>query len=153
VERSSMPTPRAYAGAAVSAGEIFVIGGINKDGLLSVNEGYLPELDNGLDNPWEKAVSMPDERSAMGVISVVDNIYVIGGKTGEGGRFPSFIYITADETWQNFEVPSDNQWSHLGLELVGKRLFVLGGENSGELTDQTMAYQAIYSVSIPVIIK
>ena len=78
---------------------------------------------------------------------------MIGGKTREGGRFPSFIYITADETWQNFEVPSDNQWSRLGLELVGTRLFVLGGENSGELTDQTMAYQAIYSVSIPVIIK
>jgi len=152
-ERSSMPTPRAYAGAAVSAGEIFVIGGINEDGRLSVNEGYLPELDNGLDNPWEKAVSMPDERSAMGVVSVVDNIYVIGGKTGEGGRFPSFIYITADETWQSFEVPSDNQWSRLGLELVGMRLFILGGEYSDEPTDQTMAYQAIYSVSIPVIIK
>lgn len=151
--RSSMPTPRAYSGAAVSSGKIYVLGGEDLTGPLDVNEVYSPELDDGENVPWDAAVSIPDDRSGAGVVNVVDNIFVIGGRNQDGVSDPSFIYVPAGELWQSIDLPISDQWSRMGLSLVGKQLFMLGGNISDEPTDGNYAYQAIFTVAFPVIVK
>lgn len=152
-EHSSMPTPRAYAGAAVSSGKIYVIGGENQNGPLNWNEVYIPEFENSENAPWEDAEPLPDERSGVGVVDVVDNIFVIGGQNLDGNSTPSYIYLPKEDIWQSFDLPISREWSRMGLSLVGKELFILGGDLSDVPTDGNYTYQVIFTVSFPVIVK
>ncbi len=152
-EHSSMPTARAYAGAAVSSGKIYVFGGENQSGPLNLNEVYTPEFENSENTPWDEAEPLPDERSGVGVVDVVDNIFVIGGQNLDVESTPSYIYLPNEDVWQSFELPISQEWSRMGVSLVGKDLYMLGGDINDVPTDGNYAYQVIFTVSFPVIVK
>lgn len=153
-ELPAMPTRRAYAGAAIAAGRIFVIGGYDGQSALQDVEIYQPAMEQG-DEPWTNGLPIPDGRYGMGVTSAVDIIYLVGGVSGmEGGSaLPSLEYIPSAATWQEFDSPVTESWAHMGMVLSGTQIYVLGGELAGQPTAQNIAYQAIYTVSIPSIIK
>lgn len=148
-----MPTPRAFAGAGIADGKIYIIGGYDGKNALAANEVYLPAREGSGSDPWETAGSMPDARYAMGVASVVDIIYVIGGQGDQEATRSSLEYVPENAAWEEFDLPVEQTWSHLGMVLSGSYLYLLGGELDGVLTGQNLAYQAIYTVSIPSIIK
>jgi DNA-binding CsgD family transcriptional regulator/N-acetylneuraminic acid mutarotase len=152
-EKTPMPTGRGFASAVVAAGRIFVLGGKDQDGALSDNEVYLPERDSTGDNPWETAAPLPEGRYAMGATGMADIIYVIGGKGAPGAELPSLAYFTQSDEWQLFEAPSLRLGSGLGLVSHGPFLYALGGEMDQIPSANNLAYQAIYTVSIPVIVK
>jgi hypothetical protein len=89
----------------------------------------------------------------VGVVDVVDNIFVIGGQNLDGESTPSYIYLPNENIWQSFELPISREWSRMGLSLVGKELYMLGGDLSDVPTDGNYAYQVIFTVSFPVIVK
>ncbi len=150
----SMPTRRAYAGAATAAGRIFVIGGYDGQGALQEVEIYQPAKEQD-DTPWTYGLPIPDGRYAMGVTSAVDIIYLVGGVSNadRDAALPSLEYIPSAGLWQEFDSPVTGSWAHMGMVLSGTQIYVLGGELDGQPTDQNIAYQAIYTVSIPSIIK
>jgi hypothetical protein len=148
-----MATARAYAGAGVADGKIYVIGGYDGKNALAVNEVFLPARENSGSAAWEAAESLPDARFAMGVASVVDIIYVIGGQGNQDSTRGALEFIPANAAWAVFDLPVEQTWSHLGMVLSGSFLYLLGGELDGSLSDQNLAYQAIYTVAIPSIIK
>ena len=153
-EMVSMPTARAFAGAATASGRIYILGGYDGQQALDVVEIYQPAKES-TDNPWSTGLSMPAGRYAMGVTSAVDNIYVIGGiHTEESGLpLPSLEYVPSMELWQEFEFPVTENWAHLGMVLAGAQIFVLGGELDQEPTGRNLAYRAIYTVTIPSVIR
>jgi len=151
-EMASLPTARAFAGAGISGGKIYVLGGYDGQRALDVNEVFQPSLGESATSPWEQDEPMHERRYAMGVASVVDIIYLIGGG-GSTGENSSLEYVPVSATWQVFDMPVVEPWSSMGLVLSGQQLYLLGGELSGVPTGQNLAYQAIYTVAIPSIIK
>ncbi len=147
--RTAMPTARRFAGAAVAGGSIYVIGGEDGAQALAVNEQYLPEREDNGANPWMRRAPLPNPRAAIGMTSIADAVYVIGGEVG-GEPLPPLEYQPQPDTWQPFENPVREPWSHLGLVALETRLYAIGGKLGGTATGQNLAYQAIYKVLIPV---
>ncbi len=152
VELTKMPIKRAYGGAAVSGGKIYVLGGINDEGVLSNNHVYAPELDQVDMNPWSEAADLPEKRYAMGVTNVVENIYLIGG-SHDNGVLDSYIYFPTTNSWQQLDQPFIQSLTNFGQVLLGTRVYLMGGETNEEVIAKNISYQAIYTLSIPVVSK
>lgn len=151
LSRTPMPSARAFTGASVAGGKIFVMGGYDGQEALQVNEAYQPELDNGVDDPWELRAPLEQGRYAMGVAGVADLIYLVGGKGSAGETVASALsYFPQTDSWQEIDNP-EHIGSALGLVVLETRLYAIGGQVGDQPTGQTLEYQAIYTISIPVI--
>jgi DNA-binding CsgD family transcriptional regulator len=145
-ERAPMPTVRDYAGAAVAGGKIFVIGGYDGKEPLAGNEEYLPERDS-----WTQRAPLPAGRYALGVTSIADIIYIVGGEGEKDSPLPPLQYVHQQDQWQEFEEPFPQHLSHLGVVPIETQLYGVGGWWNGIPAAQNMAYQAIYTILIPII--
>jgi len=152
-ELTNMRTERAYAGAVVAGGKIFVIGGKNNQSPLSINEVYSPEFDHEGMDPWSEAAPIPDPRYALGVTNIVDNIYLIGGAHDSSEADYSYIYLPVSNSWQELQHPFSHNWTHFGQVLLGMRMYLIGGEIEETPSNQNISYQAIFTLSIPVVSK
>jgi DNA-binding CsgD family transcriptional regulator len=146
-----MSTARGYLGAAVAAGKIFVVGGYNGQEIFRKTEIFLPDRLADLENPWVAGPALPDGRYQMGVASIADIIFVLGG-IGEAGSPTSVIESFSQENeWTAVEIDLPDSWSIPSLVPIETKLFLLGGEKDGVPTGLAMEYQAIYTLMIPVI--
>ena len=150
-ELTPMPTARAFHGVSVIDEKIYVIGGFDGEKALSNNEVYSPDLEDGISTPWELDQPLPNSRYAMGVASLVDRIYVVGGESGDEETL-GFMELSSDsENWEVFSQIKNTDWSHLGVVPVGTHLYLIGGELDGNLTNQNLAYQVLYTIAIPIV--
>jgi N-acetylneuraminic acid mutarotase len=145
-----MPTPRAFAGAAVSLGRIYVIGGENNRGPLTINEVYSPGRDNLQNNPWSNGESLPGGRLGMGAASVADVIYIFGGEGNNVESQAMLEYFPQSDEWHQVDSYLLNSWSQPGLVHLQTRLYIIGGQLSGVPSRQNLVYQAIYNIMFPV---
>jgi DNA-binding CsgD family transcriptional regulator len=150
-QKKPMPTGRALAGAVVAGDRIFVIGGENENGPLAVNEIYTPALEEGNDTSWMVGTNLPKPRSGLGVTSIADIIYVIGGKSDNDLATPSLQYFSQEAQWREFDSPFDKPWSNFGLAAAGSQVYVLGGRLDELIVANNLAYQAIFTVSLPLV--
>ncbi|MFZ7138964.1 MAG: kelch repeat-containing protein, partial [archaeon] len=70
VSLEPLPTTRRDLGVATVNGKIYVIGGKNDDGYLSINEEYDPAT-----NTWTTKTPMPTARYGLGVVVINDILY------------------------------------------------------------------------------
>ena len=145
--RSPMPGPRAYAGAAVAGGKIFVMGGYDGSQPLDANQAYLPERDQPGEIPWVEQARLPKPRYSMGITSLADTIYLVGGK-GDGTPID---YVLQENDWRAVDVPPETIDSSQTLVSLDTFVYSLGGLSGGKATDQVQVYQALYTISMPVI--
>ena len=150
-EKTPMPTPRGYAGAAVSGGKVHVIGGYDGVRALSINEVYFPERDNGQDQAWSKAKSMPASRYAMGIATVADIIHIVGGMGQVKENQQTLVYFPNQDEWLASADTVSGEWSDLGLATIETRLYGIGGSVAGAVSGQNLSYQAIYTISLPLV--
>jgi DNA-binding CsgD family transcriptional regulator/N-acetylneuraminic acid mutarotase len=150
-ERSRMPTSRAFSSAAEAGGVIYVIGGYNGINALDTNEVYSPSRENNNNNPWEYAQALPQGRYDMGITSVADLIYLIGGIGNEGETLQPLEYSPSTQSWQSFNMPIPESWSGMGLISSGPNLYMGGGQVQGLFTGLFLSYQAIYTVILPIV--
>jgi DNA-binding CsgD family transcriptional regulator len=148
---SDMPTARGYAGAVSAGGRIYVIGGYDGTNALTVNEIYTPERDDGLHHPWEKGAAMPIGRYGMGITSIADIIYIVGGEGVNWQDLPPLEYSPQFDRWQQLQNPFSFQWSKLGLISMETHLYALGGTIEGAPSGKNVSYQVIYTISIPLV--
>ncbi|HEX7974143.1 MAG TPA: hypothetical protein VF498_07030, partial [Anaerolineales bacterium] len=64
---------------------------------------------------------------------------------------PLLEFLPSNRTWQEFQSPLPHSWSGLGLIPLGARLYILGGRYQDKPADNNLAYQVIYTISIPVV--
>jgi DNA-binding CsgD family transcriptional regulator len=146
-KRAPMPTARAFAGAAIAGGKLYVLGGFDGAKGLTTNEEYIPDRDT-----WSKKKALPEARYAMGVTSIADLVYAIGGIGGTGGALRALQYSYQQDQWQELESSSAPQsWSYLGLVPLQTHLYGLGGEQDSVPSAVNLSYQAIYTISIPIL--
>ena len=146
-----MSLARGYAGASVVAGKIFVLGGYDGSQIISLNEAYLPERENGQDTPWLQRAPLPVGRYGMGVASISNIIYVIGGEGDPNTALLPLEYSQEENRWQPFENPFPKQWTFLATIPLGTHIYGIGGRVQNVHTSETRVYQAIYTVLIPAI--
>jgi N-acetylneuraminic acid mutarotase len=78
----SVPTGLWYAGAGATSGvlapkRIYVLGGVNYS-VYDLTQSYDPTV-----NTWSTGTSIPTPRYELGVAVINDELYAIGGRTGE----------------------------------------------------------------------
>ena len=151
-EKSPLPSPRGYAGAAVTAGgKVFVLGGFDGQKFLKENLTYLPNLDFENTNPWSNVAALPAGRYGMGVVGMADIVEVAGGIQEGNDALLSLSYLSLSDIWQEFGKLEDNTPVFPGSTGLGNYYYLIGGQIDGKPTDQNLAYQAIYTVSYPII--
>jgi N-acetylneuraminic acid mutarotase len=148
-----MPTARAFCGAAVAGRKIYVLGGYDGEKALDVNQSFSPDVAATTSEAWSQAKPMPEARYAMGVASVADMIYVVGGDGEEEKQYDSLVFVEQNKQWQEFSGISEIQEKYISLVNLGINLFVIGGKFQDTPKAINFFYKAIYTVSIPIIIK
>jgi DNA-binding CsgD family transcriptional regulator len=145
-----LPEARGYAGSAVANGKIYLLGGNTGLRMLDDNLIYLPTHLKS-ENAWGQAQSLPKGRYGMGVTSVADIIEVVGGAEDGISTPLSLSYFPLKNTWQEFGAIQGQNPIQPALVTLGNFLYVIGGQVDGAPTGQNLAYQAIYSLSFPII--
>jgi N-acetylneuraminic acid mutarotase len=124
-----IPTIRSRLGVVAVNGKIYVIGGINDSGYLSINEEYDP-----ITKTWTTKTSMPTPRSDFGIAVVNNKIYCIGGIIkydwsgyGEGTLCAANeVYDPLTDTWKNkTEMPTTRQRPIANV--VDDKIYIIGG--------------------------
>jgi DNA-binding CsgD family transcriptional regulator/N-acetylneuraminic acid mutarotase len=156
-ERTPMPTARAFSSAAVAGGKIYVVGGFDGKSALTACEAYNPSLDDGVAKPWSVAPPLPDGRWGMGAAGIVDTLLIIGGVSAQPGtpiqeEVPAaYQFFPSQDTWTAIEQPGEQPWTGLGVASLEQYVYAVGGKLGGEITAQVQAYQAVYTVLIPIV--
>ncbi len=144
-----LPTAREYASAVVVGGKIYVIGGWDGEQALASDEVFRPD-DFSANFPWEQAPALPTGRYGMGVTNLADIIFILGGIGAPDN--PSTIALSpGDKNWGQLEAPLQTGLAYPGAVTVGTRLYVMGGKVGQAASDQVWTYQAIFTVTFPII--
>lgn len=152
ISKSPLSIGRAYAGAAVAGGKIYIMGGYNGSQALTRNEVYQPDLDDGVNNPWEIGAPIPEGRYAFGMESIVDSIVIIGGNGNNEKQLPILNFYYSKNEWQSTSsqmiLP---KWTNMRLVQSDIHLFGIGGLLNNEPSSINLALQTLYTVSIPIL--
>ena len=146
-----MPSARAYAGAGVAGGRIHVVGGYNGTQALPVNEEYIPELDLRQADPWLRSEPLPAGRYRMGIATLADSIYLVGGEAGPGMDLMPIRFLPQDNQWVQFAGPGEDLGAGMGLVALESQLYAMGGSIAQVPQTRNLQYQAIYTILLPLV--
>ncbi|HWQ83240.1 MAG TPA: LuxR C-terminal-related transcriptional regulator, partial [Anaerolineales bacterium] len=124
--RQSLPAPVGYPGTVVAGGRIYLLGGFDGQRAVVDTYQYLPEAAASGEAAWRKLKPLPQGRYAMGVTSIADIIYVVGGISNQSD-LPFLEYILPRDEWIPFSPGEKFDWSHGGMTILGTDLHILGG--------------------------
>jgi len=138
-----MQSGRAFAGAAVVADDLFVVGGYDGSRELKSARVY-----NTRSGAWR---DLPDLATPRGGVTLLYDglaIFAVGGGwTGPVDTIERFDPATG--LWSNFPAPIRGEWRHLGgaASLLGQ-LYLVGGW-SGTYLDVHLRYQSSFRTFFP----
>lgn len=152
-EGSPMESPRAYAGAAVVGGRIHIIGGYDGQHALTTNRAYIPSRDGNGETPWESYAPLTQGRYAMGTTNLANAVYLTGGlgEDSQPADPQTLQFLVQANQWSSFEAPPHKVGELPALIASGEFLYALGGETGSGLTASNQSYQAIYTISVPIL--
>lgn len=153
IDLPPMSAPRGYSGAAVASRRIFVIGGYDGQKALSINEAFEPDLAKNRGQPWSAGEPLPEGMHGMGVDSIADIIYVIGGASESDRRYPALAFFHQANEWRAIEAQANDPETNPSLTGLGEHIYAIGGRIREAPSNNNLAYQAIYTLSFPIIIK
>lgn len=148
--RQELPNPMGYAGAVIANGRVFILGGFDGEQALDITLQYFPEAEEAGGETFRRLKPLPQGRYAMGVASVADIIYVVGG-IGDQAELPYLEYFVPLDNWIPFNPGEEFDWSNGGMTILGTDLHLLGGVGNGERLAQHLSYRALYVINMPVV--
>lgn len=154
-QRTPMSAPRAYAAAATVNGKIYVMGGYDGQQALARNEAYFPSRDIKEETPWESLPPLPQARYGMGVATLANMIYLLGGYDNSHAlASPNGMqYLAQQGTWSEMDTPPAPVGAFSALVGSGNFLYSFGGETPQGISQNSFAYQAIYTLAVPMLNK
>jgi hypothetical protein len=139
---TSLPIPNAEGVVFSLGGLMHVIGGRAPAG--TSNREWRDHLDtdrhwvyDDAKDKWESRAPLPRPRNSMAAAVIGDSVYVIGGRTVDGGNTPSNeVYVPWTDRWQKAApMPSSRRTpgapqgqSGLAAAVWRKKIYVFGGE-------------------------
>jgi DNA-binding CsgD family transcriptional regulator len=139
-----LSTPRAFLGAAMVGGEIYIAGGYDGQRELDLAEVFTPAS-------GERRQLPPMGTPRGGLALVYDGLALFalgGGWTHTNSTHER--YDTINNVWSNFPSPIVNEWRNLGAAAVDGHLYLVGGW-SGAPLDSHLEYQSSFRTLLPVI--
>jgi N-acetylneuraminic acid mutarotase len=137
-----MPTARAYAGASVVDGNIYVIGGEDQSGALTVNEQYAPSKDG--EAAWTPRAALPEARSRFGSAALSNLIFVLWGAPGD----TPWYYDVRNDVWKAFDAPQTPLGEQPAVAVRDASLFVIGGMQ-GRSESPVYELRMMYMIFLP----
>jgi N-acetylneuraminic acid mutarotase len=128
-----------------------VVGGFDGEKALSVNEAYTPSLEGSSTTPWSSAPQLPEGRFGMAAASVADTILIIGGSGLDNSPAPSYHFFPSLGSWVKEDQPDPQTLTGLSAVPLEQLVYILGGKLGEQATSQVKSYQAVYTISIPLI--
>ncbi|PIE80762.1 MAG: hypothetical protein CSA11_06840 [Chloroflexi bacterium] len=146
---SNLPHPLASAAGGIVAGQLYILGGT--DGESSLDNCFIYNID---EDSWQDCPSMLAPRSGAGTAVILNKLYVLGGDDVIGSDLPfGEFYDPSSKTWQVVNLPmlkTPTTWKNLGAANVETKIYVLGGQLDGKLSDANYAYSPlVYQTFIP----
>lgn len=150
-----MPQKCAYLATVSISGKILVLGGRDENRSLDTNLAYYPQRDQAGESPWETLRSLPEARHAFAAALLADGVYLVGG-AGNGADEPAaVIYDIAADRWSNMDDRIERESPGYGTRLAAipwkTSVHIFGGEIASAPSSQHISYQAIYTISLPVL--
>jgi DNA-binding CsgD family transcriptional regulator len=149
--KSSLPIPRAYPGVVEVGGAIYLLGGYDGRRALDSVEIYRPNLDDGDGSPWTTLDEMPDKRYGMGITSLLEVIYLLGGSESQENGMPMRGYLTRTGEWLTILKPDGDSWTGMGLVSVGNSIYAFGGKRGDTPIADLQSMQVVYISVLPYI--
>jgi hypothetical protein len=140
----NLSSPRAFLGAAMVGGEIYIAGGYDGQRELDLAEVFTPATGERRQLP-----SLGNPRGGLVLVYDGLGLYALGG-----GWTHSLStherYDTSTNAWSNFPSPVRGEWRNLGAAAVEGHLYLAGGW-SGSPLDTHLEYQSSFRALLPVI--
>jgi DNA-binding CsgD family transcriptional regulator len=139
-----LSAPRAFLGAAMVGGEIYIAGGYDGQRELDLAEVFTPAT--------SERRQLPSMGTARGGLSLVYDglaLYALGGGWTRSVSTHE-RYDTITNVWSNFPSPIQTEWRNLGAAAVDGHLYLAGGW-SGSPLDTHLEYQSSFRALLPVI--
>jgi N-acetylneuraminic acid mutarotase len=136
--KAPMPTARAWAGAVVYKGKIYVVGGCSSlsDGQQFRNAVRSLEVYDPANNTWKVLSPMRIPRVGPAVAAMNGKIYVFGGfnEATWSANSTVEIYDISSDTWATGkDMPTPRSWAR-AVALNGK-IYIIGGVGYGYRRD------------------
>lgn len=147
----AMDLPRGYLGAAVSGRQIVLAGGYDGKKALARADIFSPDLVASPEPAWKPAADLPGGRYAMGMTSVADYVYLIGGFGQFEKSTSAMVFSPQINQWQSLQSPPTPFGARLAVVDLGAYLFSLGGILNRTPLDSNLTYKAVYTVVLPII--
>jgi hypothetical protein len=124
-----LPVARAFAAGGAVAGQLYVVGG--NDGAADLGLCHVFDLQNG---EWGDCPPLLAPRGAGAAFALYNRLYLLGGGVERNDLTFGEVYDPTTRTWQVINVPEEAQsasWTHLGVAVVERRVYVTGGQENG----------------------
>ncbi len=122
----ALPHSTAAAGVVGFAGKIYVIGGVDAEGVaLNLVQIYDPASD-----AWSTGANMPTSREHVGAAVLDSLIYVSSGRLGQTSMAKLEAYSPKSDKWYAF-APMPTLRSDIGFGAAKGKLYAMGGEKPG----------------------
>ncbi|MFW6182812.1 MAG: Kelch repeat-containing protein [Chloroflexota bacterium] len=132
---------RAHAAGGVLDGHLYVVGGSEGQQTLSSCEKFDPAA-----REWLSCPDLLQPRAGAGSAVFLDKLYVLGGEAGDAVT-GSEVYDATTEQWSEFSTPALKDaaaWAYLGVANVETRIYALGGNQDGELSEEMYVYRPFF---------
>jgi N-acetylneuraminic acid mutarotase len=150
-ELQPLEIPRGFAGAAISGRQIVLAGGYDGKKALTSVDIFQPDLLGSSEPAWRKAADLPGGRYAMGMTSVADFVYLVGGNGKYDLNASALVFSPQINQWQLLPPPPSSIGAHMAVVNLGSYLYSLGGVMNRVPFDSNYSYRAIYTIVLPII--
>ena len=135
---STLPAPRAAAGAAALHGVVYVVGGVVSNGLAREMLAFDPRRDR-----WSRLPG-PTPRQHLAVTAARGRIYAVAGRIGGADSNLRVVesWAPGEKRWRR-ETPVPEARGGTGAAAIGTTIVSVGGEAPGGTLAKVFAYDVM----------
>ncbi len=150
-ELTAMTSKRGYLSTAVYNGRIYLFGGKDDQGTSNLVEIFEIDENSNPEGSWKKVKSLPSPRSNMGVVTLVNMIFIVGGSDDDVKALPGWVYYPDTQEWKTFNAPAETALIDPGVSGVDTNLFLVGGDVNGLPAGEAFYFKAFYTALLPLV--
>lgn len=147
----NLTEPKAYSSAVALGSQIHIFGGKSEIGVFVNHDVYYPQRELSDENAWESAADLPEGRYGMNSIVLADMIYTVGGYNRDGDSLPLIQYLPPKDSWVEIDSPPSEIGFSPAVLPYETRLYIFGGQRADGFSNQSLVYQAVYTILVPVV--
>ena len=133
-----MITERAKFATVSMDGYIYVIGGINANGIVNTIEMY-----DYYNNSWTEVTTLPENLRGFSAAVIGNIIYISGGYANGKYLDKLYAYDTETDTWTQLKSMKEKRERH-SLVSANGILYAIGGRNEAGVLSSVEKYNPIY---------